>query len=98
MDVMGLSPPTMDSRMGYIRIIGAAAGWRQNIDARFLLRYRMQALIRGAMLQCIGIGHPAGSAGPMDAPSGKGGIVYQCSGDCPDGWGPGQIVNRPRML
>ena len=55
----------------------------------------MQALIRGAMLQSMGIGHPAGSAGPMDAPSGKGGIVCVSSGDCPDGWGPGQIVNRP---
>ena len=50
------------------------------------------------MLQCIHIGHPAASAGAMDAPSGKGGIVCGCEGDCPDSWGPGQIINYPRMF
>ena len=51
-------------------------GGGKNVDVAFCLRCCMQALIRGAMLQSMGIGYPAGSAGPMDAPSGKGGIVY----------------------
>ena len=52
-----------------------APGGDNFIDVRFMLRCLNRRTIRGVMLQRIHIGHPAASAGAMDAPSGRAGIV-----------------------